>query len=373
MTVSSHPKRPLDLLILGPVPPPLGGISVHISRVVPLLQDAGLNVQVLNHFESMEATFVVGTLRRNPLRYYFLPRRIPARILHYHHSHWSQLLAVALGKTRSRSRYIVTVHGEDLPTLLRSRIPWLGRVTRWALRRFDVIIVVNDKIRQTIEAEFVDRPIEVLPAFLADHAAETHYEPSLEKFLSSGPGLILPAFRVRFMPDGRDVYGFDTAVEAFTVVAKGRPSLHLALFVAEQPKGRKPTRYLNDLIRRLERVGLRDRTKVVFGVPLTPAFRHDVVLVRPSRMDGDALSIREALDIGVPVVASDAVERPSGVVTFATDNVVDFARKLEDVLDRRSDLRDPEHRSGDGARGPGDADFLATLIRIYRQELRKAH
>jgi glycosyltransferase involved in cell wall biosynthesis len=373
MTVSSHPKRPLDLLILGPVPPPLGGISVHISRVVPLLQDAGLNVQVLNHFESMEATFVVGTLRRNPLRYYFLPRRIPARILHYHHSHWSQLLAVALGKTRSRSRYIVTVHGEDLPTLLRSRIPWLGRVTRWALRRFDVLIVVNDKIRQTIEAEFVDRPIEVLPAFLADHAAETHYEPSLEKFLSSGPGLILPAFRVRFMPDGRDVYGFDTAVEAFTVVAKGRPSLHLALFVAEQPKGRKPTRYLNDLIRRLERVGLRDRTKVVFGVPLTPAFRHDVVLVRPSRMDGDALSIREALDIGVPVVASDAVERPSGVVTFATDNVVDFARKLEDVLDRRSDLRDPEHRSGDGARGPGDADFLATLIRIYRQELRKAH
>lgn len=39
---------------------------------------------------------------------------------------------------------------------------------------------------------------------------------------------------------------------------------------------------------------------------------HDVLL-RPSRVDGDALIVREALDLGLEVVATDVVPRPRGV------------------------------------------------------------
>ena len=62
-----HGASELDILILGPVPPPFGGISVHLSRLVPLLQAQGLNVAVLNHFGSAELPFVLGVLNRNPL------------------------------------------------------------------------------------------------------------------------------------------------------------------------------------------------------------------------------------------------------------------------------------------------------------------
>jgi glycosyltransferase involved in cell wall biosynthesis len=371
MTVS-RPKSEADVLILGPVPPPLGGISVHISRVVPQLQEEGFAVQVLNHFDSTAPSYVVGTLRRNPLRYYVLPRRIPARVLHYHHSHWLALLAVAAGRGRRRTRYILTSHGDDLRRLLRSKIPGQGALTRWALKRFDVIIVVNDKIRRTLEAESVDRPIEVLPAFLLDQSPGAPYELPLDEFLSAGPGLVLPAFRVQFLADGRDVYGLDTAVDAFATVAGDRPNLRLTLFLAERPERRKPAKYLQGLMDRLERAGLHQRAKVVFGLPLTPAFRHEVVLIRPSRMDGDALSIREALEAGVPVVASDAVERPPGVVTFVTDDAADLAQKLRAVLDRRSDNLERGDSAADGNPAPGDADFLARLIRIYRRELERA-
>ena len=34
------------------------------------------------------------------------------------------------------------------------------------------------------------------------------------------------------------------------------------------------------------------------------------VLLKPTNTDGDAISVREALYLGVPVVASDVVERP---------------------------------------------------------------
>src|SRR5205814_3643851 len=45
------------------------------------------------------------------------------------------------------------------------------------------------------------------------------------------------------------------------------------------------------------------------------------VFVRPTYFDGDASSVREALALGVPVVASDTDFRPEGVVVFRRGDV----------------------------------------------------
>jgi glycosyltransferase involved in cell wall biosynthesis len=58
------------------------------------------------------------------------------------------------------------------------------------------------------------------------------------------------------------------------------------------------------------------RAPNVFGLPLLPALRSHTVFVRPSRAEGGAVSVREAQSAGVPVVASDVVPRPPGVVVF---------------------------------------------------------
>jgi glycosyltransferase involved in cell wall biosynthesis len=344
----------------------LGGISVHVRRLVPLLLNAGLEVRVLNHFRSTELSFVIGTLRRNPLNYYRLPKKVPARVVHYHHSHWSMLMAVALGKGRRRSRYVLTAHGNDLPRRLNSRVPLLRSVTRWALRRFDAIIVVNPDIRAAIQEHVGARPIEVLPAFLEAQDEESQYEDSIETFLSAGPILLVPAFRVQFLPDGRDVYGLDTVVAGFAAIAGERPLLRLVLFIAERPKGRKAAKHLQRLVRQMEDAGVRDRLLIVFGLPLTPAFRYDAVVVRATRIEGDALSVREALHAEVPVVGSDVVDRPPGTVTFATDDVADLCRALRRVLDTP---RTRAHIDGALRREAADSQFLAPLLRIYRGQM----
>jgi glycosyltransferase involved in cell wall biosynthesis len=141
-----RPESSLDILILGPVPPPFGGVSMHLARLVPRLQRAGFRVGVLNHFRSTDRAFVVGALNRNPLKYYFLPKKFRTRILHYRHSRWPQLVATALGKGSSKARYIVTLHSGDIDKQfphLTTRKPLVGRITRWALRRFDTVIAVN--------------------------------------------------------------------------------------------------------------------------------------------------------------------------------------------------------------------------------------
>ena len=359
----------VDLLILGPVPPPFGGISVHVSRLVPLLESAGFAVGVLNHFRATDAPLVVGALRKNPINYYRMPKRFRPGILHYHHSRWPHLIAVALGKGNSTARYIVTLHAGDIqkhfPQLI-SRVPLVAWLTRWALRRFDVVVVVDPKVGTIIQQHVNGQRVEVLPAFLeAGKAERDSYESSIETFLNAGPLLVVAAFGIQFRPDGGELYGVDTAVEAFVRLAAEQENLRLAIFFARRPTRRRARRHLAMLEQQLERAGVRDRVLFVFGEALVPALRPNAIFVRPTRAEGDAVSVREAMSAGLPVVASDVVERPAGVVAFPVGDSDGLCSALRGLAERESSLADIP-----AAMETSDsAAFLDGLIALYRSEL----
>src|SRR6266436_3822932 len=67
------------------------------------------------------------------------------------------------------------------------------------------------------------------------------------------------------------------------------------------------------------------------------------VMVRSTFVDGDAITVREALAFGVPVVASDTDFRPEGVTLFRRGDVSDLAVKLSHVLAHPTG-RDPSRR-----------------------------
>ena len=58
------------------------------------------------------------------------------------------------------------------------------------------------------------------------------------------------------------------------------------------------------------------------------AVRAADLLVRPTRFDGDSLTIHEAIQLGTPVVASDAAPRPPGVHIHITDD----SDSLRDIM-----------------------------------------
>jgi glycosyltransferase involved in cell wall biosynthesis len=366
--VDEQTQDHLEILILGPIPPPFGGVSVHLSRLVPRLQDSGFNVRVLNHFGSTAMPFVVGSLRRNPLNYYRLPKRYRAHIVHYHHSRWPHLVGLVLGKGNCSARYILTLHGgEKFFSELTSRKPFVGRITRWALRRFETVICVNPAVASLIE-HYLDRQqrLEVLPAFLEFSSNEAEdYDRATDTFLQSGRVLVVAAYRLQFLPDGKEIYGVDTVVEAFSKLGHERATLRLAIFLAQQPLRGKGRRHLRRLERRLEEAGLRERVLIVCGRPLVPAFRPNTVFVRPTRAEGDALSVREAQRAGIPVVASDVVGRPPGVVSFPTGDVTQLCAALRVVLDGASEQF---RNAGRDAFDQGLDDFAERLIDIYRSE-----
>ena len=71
--------------------------------------------------------------------------------------------------------------------------------------------------------------------------------------------------------------------------------------------------------------------------------RSDVFL-RPALEDGDSISVREALAMGIPVVASRVGTRPPGTILFRKGDKTDLVDKLESVLASKNDgEREPDH------------------------------
>jgi glycosyltransferase involved in cell wall biosynthesis len=210
--------------------------------------------------------------------------------------------------------------------------------------------------------------VEVLPAFLASGDEEVEsYGSSIEAFLESGRVLVVSAYRIGFLQGQSELYGLDTACDAFIELASEHDDMRLAIFIARRPSGPRSRRHLAQLEKRLEDAGLRDRVLIVFGLPLVPALRRNTLYLRPTRAEGDAVSVREAQRAGVPVVASDVVGRPDGVVLFPAGSAEGLQRSIESVLDQLSGpVREaPAVRYVAREQDP----FETALIRLYKTEL----
>lgn len=101
------------------------------------------------------------------------------------------------------------------------------------------------------------------------------------------------------------------------------------MFLGTQRSGGGSLSRLRDEV---ERLGLEDAVyfNTETGVFL-PVLAEATVFIRPTATDGDANSIREALSLGVPVIASDVVSRPKGCRLHENRNIDDL-----EVVTRRA-------------------------------------
>jgi glycosyltransferase involved in cell wall biosynthesis len=84
------------------------------------------------------------------------------------------------------------------------------------------------------------------------------------------------------------------------------------------------------------------------------------VFLRPTLEDGDSISVREALSLGVPVVASRTGARPSGALLFRPGDVEEMLAKIELAM-----AKVRGHQSS--AAGLDAGTCMDRLMEIYRQ------
>lgn len=307
----------MNVLMCGPFPLPVGGVSVHIHRLSMLLLKNRIAVDFCD--ESRVIKEGVFNIRSLSFLVYF-KKLYRADLVHVHSGpHLLRIFHVFFA-VLFRKKIIVTLHSwvaGKLVTFLWSLILFLFKVK---------VIFVSDHVKRQFFCPGV-----VIPAFLPpDMESESQlplfvHESFKKSRLEKRFILISNAFRLD-SHQGVDLYGLDICID----LMKNEWFRNNCTFfyVVSDPSTSV------DYIRKIKQDINNSNLNSVFHLHLGfLSFPRLLALcdasIRCTNTDGDAISVRESLWFNKITLASDAAARPAGCLVFRTRDVVDLAAQLK--------------------------------------------
>jgi glycosyltransferase involved in cell wall biosynthesis len=331
----SGPRR---LVIIGGYPPPVGGVSIHIKRLVEKAFEDGYCCEVIDSSSNEKSQPYVINKRDYSRLLKALLRR--DKIIHIHVSDTSKMKAFifltvsVIGKV-TRSPTVVTFHSEfKNPRLLESTATFMKSISR--------IIAVGPHIREKLISSGIDsRRISVIPAFISprtDSGNQLDIPESVKIFMSThSPIICANAYDIPSNKD--DFYGVGMCVELCDSLREEYP--RVGILVVNQ------NAYMHDWMLRLrdkieERKLQENLMMLNEPVNFFSVIQRSDVFIRPTLTDGDSISLREALYVGTSVVASDVVPRPEGTILFKTKSIEDLTSSVKAAINCRKQNSPPK-------------------------------
>lgn len=306
MNTNMSSSRRQKILVCGPIAPPYGGVSVHIDRLVERLRSEDRDFDFCDEARSIKCD--VFNLRSLDLPNYLkLVRR--ADLVHIHSGTNSLRLFHLLVAKLLRKNAVLSVHAWPYRNL-HSRI-----MTHLFSMLSTRIVYVSKEIREQFRK---DGP--VLHAFIPPvKSLENEVPEKVVRWLArqreSGKKIAVSnAFRLE-VHNAEDLYGLDLCIDA---LAQARVRNQCSMIFVVSDVSRYPDRFA-EFVRRIEALQLQDSFLLWPGYfPYSGLLQLCDVSVRATNTDGDSLSIRESLHLRKLTIASDAVERPEGVILFSS-------------------------------------------------------
>lgn len=297
----------MKITLVGDYPPPLGGIAVHVKQLHAFLKEAGFPATVLDIGKGKHELEDVTPVR-SWLDYAKHVSQLAASdgIVHLHMSGnnkkaWA--VAASLGATvHPNARRVLTVHSGLMPTFAAEN----EVLVRTACRGYQRIIAVSGAVKDALlGCDVPENRVVVHPAFLASQVRPGALPSEFAAIRSRRQPLLAYAHHPS------KVYGRELMFEALKRLSRKYPELGLAVF----GPGTREAEFAAEAERAgvtglLEDFGELPHEQTVAVMAACDAF------VRPTTADGDSISVREALTLGVPCIASDVCARPDGTTTF---------------------------------------------------------
>lgn len=347
--------------IIGHYPPPHGGVGSLMVQMENALAGAGCRVTIFNLGRGRpEGENIVSFERANRLRQLIDLTRAFSRsesdIFHYvsasYRSFWmgtACLLAANLAGRRMVVSFVGGAFTEFVGSMSVAKLLW----ARFALSKAAALVACNADIRASLGRLAPGRAIrELTNCFPMAVDGGGDLPDDVSRFVESrNPVIAITGAASRG-------YALADAVDALDRVRSWYPDAGMVLVLTAFGTEAEE----RALLSRIERLGLGDRVLLARDLPDFAALlsRSDVFL-RSTLIDGDSMSVREALYLGVPTVASNTPFRPDGVVLFERGDADDMAEKIRMALES-------ERGSPDAARRESEAN-LAALFTIYSSAL----
>ncbi len=338
---------------LGPYPPPHGGVQTNLVAIREYLEAGGHSCAAVNLTRARgQAPGVYYPASAFELARLLLRLRVDILHLHFGGNLSPRLLALALLCTLLPGRKtVLTFHSGGYPSSPAGQTAGRWTLRGFILRRFDGVIAVNAGIA-ALFAKFgvrLERIRTILPFAVTPPAASDRLPEKLQHFVAAHTPLLLTVGLLE--PE----YDLPLQIDTLEDILRRYP--HAGLVIAGSGS-------LEHELRR----GIASKTYaehvLLYGdlpraATLTAMLRSDALL-RTTLYDGDSVSVREALYLGTPVIATDNGMRPAGVRLIP---ISDRAGLRDAVFEVLSAAQPRSPLPGDGQ------ENLRAVVEFYRELL----
>ena len=316
----------MRVLQLGPYPPPYGGVQTNLVAIRSFLLRKGIPCAVINVTRHRKADADEVYYPANAFELLRLLGRLRYDIIHQHFGGMltTRILGLSLACTlRPGVKSVMTFHSGGFPSTPEGMALGPNSFAGFVLRRFDGLIAVNQEIMDFFRRLWVssDRARLISPySFLADGDSAVLPAPVADFFASHDPVFISAG---QLEPE----YDLEQQIDALPRVREKFPKAGLLLLGSGSIE--------NDLRARIEaRQCAQDvllAGDVAHGATVE-AMSRSRILLRTTWYDGDAISVREAMQVGTPVIATNTALRPDGIRLVPKSNLDALIRAIEEEL-----------------------------------------
>jgi len=322
------------VLQMGPYPPPHGGVQTNLVAIRKYLLDQGIPSPVINltRFRRQEEEGVfypktaLGVIRLLLQLNYDLIHLHVGGNLSLRHAGVMLLCSWIPGK-----KTVFTFHSGGYPSSEAGRSAKLRTFRGWALRRMDGIIAVNRELVELFERFGVakERIRLIAPHAIEIGAAATALPEPIAGFYRDHDPVLVTVSGLE--PE----YDLPLQIEAIGRLRPSLPRIGLAIVgggsqhaAIRQLIDGKP--YRQDLL----------LCGDIAHETALEAIRQASLFLRTTWYDGDSISVREALHMGIPVVATDNGMRPPGVHLVPKSDLEALCAAVETLLRQPAPRRD---------------------------------
>ena len=345
----------MRVLQLGPYPPPYGGVQTNLVAIRSFLLKRGIPCVVINVTRHRKPecdgvyypSSAAGLLK--------LLAQLEFDIIHQHFGGMltHRVLALSLAcALRPSAKSVLTFHSGGFPSTPEGQSLGPNSFAAFVLRRFDGLIAVNAEIMRFFgKLHIPSRRTRLISpySFITDDGTGSSLSPQLTAFFASHDPILISAGQLE--PE----YDLPVQIDAMPLLRQKFPNAGLLLLGSGSIE--------QELRASIEAQRCEQHILLPGDVPhgaTIEAISRSRIMLRTTLYDGDAISVREALQVGTPVIATDNAMRPPGVILIPKSDPPAMLREIELQLQQPKPRQEPSPT--DDANVKAVFDFYEELL-----------
>ena len=332
----------LNIEIIGPYPPPYGGIANHIARLVPYLEENNIAFTIHNHGNYSDNSNIIANNKSLfwYIRYLF---KRSDNIIHFHQTMCGlHYLYWFLFSLINKNQILVTLHNENIlkqNTFLKSLNLWLLKKSKRL-----TVICVSEKVNTCLLKNNIKS--QYIPAYIPPNNIIQKRENFDTYNIFCNAWKIVDKSYI-------EKYGFDLIFELIS--AHKDKKIKLYIFIGSDIN----VQLLKTIITEKD---ICNKVEIIINQNLVEHFYYADLLIRANRDDAYGVSIQEAHDCGVPTISSDVCTRPEGTHLFTNSSFPSLLKKFQKIYNTKKTVL---------LKNTKKTSYHIELINIYKELIKE--